>query len=97
MIPQDVYDKKVRVPKVLVVLSDADFSDPNWSIHVLTHYDSYTQLAAKEGFVIVGLVWVLWSVFGALPFVLSGYIPNMIDAVFETASGFTTTPCGPLS
>lgn len=53
MVPNDVYDKKVRTPKVLVVLADADFSDPNWSIHVLTHYDSYTELAAKEGFVIL--------------------------------------------
>src|SRR5690625_4641392 len=46
---------------------------------------------AKEGFVIVSLSWVLLSFFGALPFVLSGDIPSLIDAFFETASGFTTT------
>lgn len=46
---------------------------------------------AKEGFVIVGSAWVLWSLFGALPFFLSGSIPNYIDAFFETVSGFTTT------
>ncbi len=46
---------------------------------------------AKEGFVIVGLSWIILSIFGALPFFLSGYIPSYIDAVFETASGFTTT------
>ncbi|WP_434310991.1 TrkH family potassium uptake protein [Hominifimenecus sp. rT4P-3] len=46
---------------------------------------------AKEGFFIVGLTWVIWSVFGALPFVISGAIPNFIDAFFETVSGFTTT------
>jgi trk system potassium uptake protein len=45
----------------------------------------------REGFMIVGLGWVLFSVFGALPFVLSGAIPSFIDAVFETTSGFTTT------
>ena len=46
---------------------------------------------SKEGFVIVGLVWIVWSAFGALPFVISGAIPNYIDAFFETVSGFTTT------
>ncbi len=46
---------------------------------------------AKEGFVIVALSWVLLSAVGALPFVISGEIPNFIDAFFETVSGFTTT------
>ena len=46
---------------------------------------------AKEGFVIVSLAWVFMSLIGALPFVISGEIPNYIDAVFETVSGFTTT------
>ena len=46
---------------------------------------------AKEGFVIVALSWLLLSIFGALPFRISGYIPHMVNAVFETASGFTTT------
>ncbi|MBQ8394243.1 MAG: TrkH family potassium uptake protein [Clostridia bacterium] len=46
---------------------------------------------AKEGFVIVALCWVVLSLFGALPFVFSGAIPNYIDALFETVSGFTTT------
>jgi len=45
----------------------------------------------REGFVIVSLGWILVSLFGALPFVISGAIPSYIDAVFETVSGFTTT------
>ena len=49
------------------------------------------QIYGKEGFVIVGLAWILWSAFGALPFVISGSIPYYIDALFETISGFTTT------
>ena len=49
------------------------------------------QIYGKEGFVIVGLAWILWSAFGALPFVISGSIPHYIDALFETISGFTTT------
>ena len=50
-----------------------------------------TALYAKDGFAAVALVWLLMSAFGALPFVLSGDIPNYIDAFFETVSGFTTT------
>lgn len=49
------------------------------------------SLYAKEGFVIVAAAWVLWSFFGALPFVFSGTIPRMEDAFFEIVSGFTTT------
>ncbi|MCR5149995.1 MAG: TrkH family potassium uptake protein [Clostridiales bacterium] len=46
---------------------------------------------AREGYVIVGLAWILMSAFGALPFFISGCIPNYINALFETVSGFTTT------
>ena len=48
-------------------------------------------LYAREGFVIVALSWIVLSAFGALPFFLSGCIPNYVDALFETVSGFTTT------
>lgn len=50
-----------------------------------------TRIYAKEGLVIVATAWIFWSAFGALPFFLSGSIPNYIDAFFETVSGFTTT------
>lgn len=46
---------------------------------------------AKEGFLAVGLAWIVIAAFGALPFVISGAIPSFIDAFFETVSGFTTT------
>ncbi len=45
----------------------------------------------KEGFVIVAFSWILFSIFGCLPFVMNGDIPNFTDALFETVSGFTTT------
>lgn len=45
----------------------------------------------KEGFVIVVITWILFSVIGALPFYISHHIPYFIDAFFETVSGFTTT------
>lgn len=46
---------------------------------------------AREGFVIVSISWIILSIFGALPFWLSGSIPSVIDALFESVSGFTTT------
>ena len=54
-------------------------------------------LFARDGFAIVSASWVLISLFGALPFILSGAIPNFIDALFETVSGFTTTGASILS
>ena len=56
-----------------------------------------STLYAREGFVIVSLSWIVLSVFGSLPFFLSGCIPNYIDALFETVSGFTTTGASILS
>lgn len=46
---------------------------------------------AKEGLVCVGMAWIVMCLLGALPFFFSGTIPNYIDALFETVSGFTTT------
>ena len=49
------------------------------------------HMYAREGLVIVALMWVIYPIFGALPFYISGAIPNFIDAIFESISGFTTT------
>lgn len=49
------------------------------------------MIFSKEGFIIVALAWLAMSAVGAVPFVLSGDIPNYIDALFETVSGLTTT------
>ncbi len=45
----------------------------------------------KEGCMATALSWIVLSVFGCLPFVLTGEIPSFTDALFETISGFTTT------
>ena len=50
-----------------------------------------SRLQNRDGYIAVALGWIVLSAFGALPFVLSGDIPNYIDAFFETVSGFTTT------
>ena len=48
-------------------------------------------LYQKEGFALTALVWIVMTLFGAIPFVINGDIPNYIDAFFEIMSGFTTT------
>ncbi len=50
-----------------------------------------STIYGKDGFIIIACAWILWSVFGALPFYISGEIPTYVDAFFETVSGFTTT------
>ena len=52
---------------------------------------SDNRFYSAEGFVTVSLGWIVLSIFGAMPFYLSKEIPNYIDALFETVSGFTTT------
>ncbi len=55
------------------------------------------EMYAREGFVIAALSWLVISIFGAIPFILSGSIPSWIDALFEVASGFSTTGASILS
>ena len=49
------------------------------------------NLYQKEGFALTALVWIVMTLFGAIPFVINGDIPNYIHACFEMMSGFTTT------
>ncbi|MDY2794899.1 MAG: TrkH family potassium uptake protein [Peptostreptococcus porci] len=49
------------------------------------------DIFAKDGLIIVGITWIIFSIIGAIPFYVTGSIPSFIDAFFETVSGFTTT------
>ena len=49
------------------------------------------KMLPREGFIIVSLSWLIMSLFGCLPFIISSEIPNFFDAFFEMSSGFTTT------
>ncbi|HJX72418.1 MAG TPA: TrkH family potassium uptake protein [Bacteroidales bacterium] len=49
------------------------------------------NIGKREGFIIVSSGWIVFSIFGALPFCITGAIPSYTDAFFETMSGFTTT------
>lgn len=65
---------------------------------LLTHRKPHNpSFYAKEGFVTTALGWMVMSLFGCLPFMLTGEIPHFVDALFETVSGFTTTGASILS
>ncbi|MCW0481932.1 TrkH family potassium uptake protein [Gaoshiqia sediminis] len=60
-------------------------------ITVFATRNAQKNISKNDGFIIVSLVWVIFSFFGSLPYLISGSIPNLTDAFFETMSGFTTT------
>ena len=55
--------------------------------------DSDNSLGRREAYLLVTLTWIIFSFFGSLPFLISGYINDFTNAYFETISGFTTTGC----
>lgn len=61
------------------------------TVAVIPFRHAKKEIGKREGFVIVSLVWVVFSFFGSLPYLLSGSIGSLTDAFFETMSGFTTT------
>ncbi|MBQ2952663.1 MAG: TrkH family potassium uptake protein [Clostridia bacterium] len=85
---------------IALVYGDGDALAFVWSILILAAIGvplrllckpEQSNLRAREGFLAVALAWILLSVFGALPYLFSGVIPDFIDALFESVSGFTTT------
>lgn len=66
----------------------------SWYLTLKERKDSINK---REGFLVVSLTWIIISLFGSLPFMMSGAIPSFTDAFFETISGFTTTGASILS
>ncbi len=91
MVPSGVVALIYREKDVVWLLVSIGICVAVGALMVLVSRPKNKRIYAREGSVICALVWFLYSIFGALPFRLSGYIPDMFDAVFETASGFTTT------
>ncbi|MBO3700575.1 TrkH family potassium uptake protein [Roseivirga sp. E12] len=60
-------------------------------LRYLTRNKKSKELKKKDGYLIVTAGWIFMSIFGALPYIISGSIPNFTDAFFETISGYTTT------
>ncbi len=61
------------------------------TLWILNKNDQRKSINRKEGYLIVSIAWVIISLFGTLPFLISGTIPDFTNAFFETMSGFTTT------
>ena len=55
------------------------------------------NVSRKDGYIVVTVIWIIFSLFGSLPYMLSGYIPSFTDAFYGTMSGFTTTGSSILS
>lgn len=74
-----------------IVMSGGITIGSGFSLWVFTRNFSNKELRKRDGYIIVTLGWLSMSFFGCLPYLLSGSIPNLTDAFFETISGFTTT------
>ena len=61
------------------------------SLLLLIGRDAKKNLGRRDGYIIVTVSWLIFSLFGMLPFVISGYIPSITDAFFETMSGSSST------
>lgn len=83
-----IYVEQNSVSAFIITAAFAAFFGGLMTIIFRTDNDN---IYAKDGFGIVALGWIIISAVGAIPFVLSGDIPNYVDAFFETVSGFTTT------
>lgn len=89
------------LPSVIVALiyGDGDFialissSAITGVVGVLLFFPNRAEreMRIREGFALVTITWLAFAIFGAMPFYISGYIPDFTDAFFETMSGFTTT------
>jgi trk system potassium uptake protein TrkH len=82
-----LYDDHELVPLGLGGLVSIVFGGIVWLINIKAR----KSLSARDGFLIVSIGWVLFSLFGCIPFLFSGVITTFTDAFFETVSGFTTT------
>ncbi len=87
-LPFTVYYKEewwpILVAGIITIVSGA----VTWAA---TRHHQGRELKKKDGYLIVSLGWIFMSLFGTLPFILTGAIPNFTDAFFETISGYTTT------
>ncbi len=53
--------------------------------------NSANNMSRRDAYLVVTATWIIFSIFGMLPYIVGGYITNLADAYFETMSGFTTT------
>ena len=80
-----------KEPDITSHLSSAAITGITGIIFGLLGRKSGKKIGKREGYIIVSLVWIVFSFFGLLPFYIGGFIPSYTDSFFETMSGFTTT------
>lgn len=95
------WEAVLMVPSLLISIIDNSYEIKAFFItiaataitgFILSRFKSdSSKMRKREGYATVALSWFAMSLFGALPFYLSGSIPSYLDALFETVSGFTTT------
>jgi trk system potassium uptake protein TrkH len=78
-------------PDVMALLLSCLICMVTGSALLFTCRNAVRGIGKREGFIIVSLVWIMFSFFGCLPYIFSGSIPDLTNAFFETMSGFTTT------
>ena len=81
------YDEPIMRPLLISIASMVGVGS------LFTYFCNGTErnISRKDGYIVVTLCWIVFSLFGSLPYMLTGYIPSFTDAFFETMSGFSTT------
>ncbi len=80
-----------REPLYPFLFSSAVIGSISILLRIISRKADPRQISNRDTFLIVSIAWVLFSMVGSLPYLISGTIPSFIDAFFESASGFTTT------
>ena len=81
------YDEPVMRPLIISIASMVGVG----SLFTYLCNGTERNISRKDGYIVVTLCWIIFSLFGSLPYMLTGYISNFTDAFYETMSGFSTT------
>ena len=85
-----IYDLDENLPFVFFLCSGITLST-GFFMRIFTKYDKFSEIKNRDGYLIDVLGWLFMTFFGSLPYLISGSIPTITNAFFETMSGFTTT------
>ena len=85
-----IYDLEKNLPSVFLFCSGITLTT-GFLMRNSTKKDKNSEIKKRDGYLIVVLGWLFMTIFGSLPYIISGSIPTITNAFFETMSGFTTT------
>ena len=85
-----IYHEFKCIQALLITASQCFF----WgTILVIAMRTERSKFRTREGYIVVASCWVIASIIGSFPYMISGFAPNFWDALFESTAGFTTTGC----